>query len=179
MNSLPCEHPLRRMFNGLTEHAFISILGVTEPRLIDYVSELLARFLHNDSMYRLKDGDGRSISEVPEMVREAESLPASGSTRREYHRHIGDYTLFWIGIFPEAIRRKRSGWSRDSFVSYLAMGKRSYYIASTFEDEQYSAEAPVLRRLSDDFEMCAYGLNQVRKEFDTLGLEGDTGKLIS
>lgn len=179
MNSLPCNHPLRRMFSGLTEHAFLSVLGVAEPPLIDYLSELLARFIHNDTVFRLKDSDGHSIAEVPDMVREAESLPATGSTRREYHRHIGDFTLFWIGVFPEAIRRRKSGWSRDSFISYVAMGKRSYHIASTFEEEQYSEEAPVLRRLSADFEMCAYGLNQVRKEFDSLGLEGDGAKLIA
>ena len=168
MTTLPVHHPLRRLFSGLTEHAFMSILGVTEPRLIDYLSELLARFLHSDAVYRLRDSAGKSISDVPEMIREAESLPATGSTRREYHRHIGDFTLFWIGIFPEAIRQRQTGWSRDTFISYVAMGKRSYYIASTFEEGRFAEEVPILRRLSSDFEMCAYGLNQVRKEFDTL-----------
>ena len=45
-------------------------------------------------------------------------------------------------------------------------GKRSYYIASTFEDEPYRDEAPVLRRLSEEFELCAYGLNRVREELE-------------
>jgi hypothetical protein len=178
MNRIPCEHPLRRMFSGLTEHAFMSVLGVAEPPLIDYLSELLTRFLHNDTVYRLKDGQGQSLSEVPDMLREAESLPATGSTRREYHRHIGDFTLFWIGLFPEAIRMRQQGWSRDSFVSYMAIGKRSYLIASSFENEQFAHESAVLRRLSSEFEMCAVGLNQVRKEIDSLSIENEGGKLI-
>ena len=24
--------------------------------------------------------------------------------RREVHRHIGDFTLFWTGVYPEALR---------------------------------------------------------------------------
>jgi hypothetical protein len=51
-------------------------------------------------------------------------------------------------------------------LDYLEQGKRSYYIASTFEDEPYQEEAPILRRLSEDFELCSVGLNQVRKEWE-------------
>jgi hypothetical protein len=100
------------------------------------------------------------------MMMEAEALPAEGRTRREYHRHIGDFTLFWTGVFPEALNRMRSAMCKDHFIDYCAQGKRSYYIASTFEEEPYQEEAPVLRRLSEEFELCAYGLNQVRREWE-------------
>jgi|SRR5262245_9858318 len=169
------EHPVRRLFAGLTEHAFLTRLGITDPPLVDYVSELLTRFLHVDAVYRLHDEHGDRLADVPEMIREAEQLPAEGRTRREYYRHIGDFTLFWTGLYPETVRRMQSGWSRDVFVSYTAQGKRSYYIASTFEDN----EAPILRRLSDGFELCAYGLNQVRREFDALGADGGERRLIA
>ena len=33
----PPEHPLRRLFAGLAEHAFFSHLGVADPALTDYV----------------------------------------------------------------------------------------------------------------------------------------------
>ena len=56
--------------------------------------------------------------------------------------------------------------SKDHFIDYCEQGKRSYFIASTFEDDPYREEAPVLRRLSEEFELCAYGLNQVRREWE-------------
>ena len=56
--------------------------------------------------------------------------------------------------------------TKDHFIDYCEQGKRSYYIASTFGDDPYRDEAPVLRRLSDEFELCAYGLNQVRREWE-------------
>jgi hypothetical protein len=161
-------HPLRRLFAGLTEQTFQSTLGVADPALIDYLSLLLSRFLHMDAHYRLRDAHGRILYEVADMVSEAESFPPEARTRREYHRHIGDYTLFWTGVYPEALQRLRSSWRKDYFVDYLAQGKRSYYIASTFEDDPYREEAPVLRRLSEEFELCAYGLHQVRKEWERI-----------
>jgi hypothetical protein len=141
---------------------------------------LLTQFVHSDTVYRLRDFAGRPIHEVVEMVREAESLPSEGHTRREYHRHIGDFTLFWTGLYPETVQRARSGWSKDHFVSYCETGKKCYRIASTFDDDPYKEESAVLRRLSEEFELCAYGLHHVRKEFDSLQSEGDGGgKVIS
>jgi hypothetical protein len=55
---------------------------------------------------------------------------------------------------------------KDQFINYCEQGKRSYYIASTFEDEPFKEESIVLRRLSERFELCAYGLTQVRKEWE-------------
>src|SRR5207248_9000378 len=134
------------------------------PRLIIFLARLLSRFTHRDALYRLSRARGRRLQEVADMMLEAESSPAEGRTRREVYRHIGDFTLFWTGVYPEALERLRSALRKDHFIDYCEQGKRSYYIASTFEDEPYREEAPVLRRLSNEFELCAYGLNQVRRE---------------
>ena len=160
------EHPLRRLFAGLTEQTFNATLGVADPPLTDYLSALLSRFVHIDAVYRLKNVQGRPLEEVAEMMIEAEAMPQEGRTAREVYRHIGDFTLFWTGVYPEAVNRLRSALSKDYFIDYCQQGKRSYYIASTFEQEPYREEAPVLRRLSSEFELCAYGLNQVRREWE-------------
>jgi hypothetical protein len=160
------------MFAGLTEQTFINSLGVADPRLTDYLSELLSRFIHMDSVYRLSNVRGRKLEEVADMMIEAEAMPPAGRTRREVYRHIGDFTLFWTGVYPEALNRLRSILSKDHFIDYCSQGKRSYYIASTFEEPPYEDEAPVLRRLSEEFELFAYGLRQVRQQWERLPGEG-------
>jgi|SRR5262245_46439849 len=176
----PLEHPLRRMFAGLTEHAFFSHLGVADPPLIDYLSTLLTRFIHNDDLYRLRGSSGQPLTELVQMVIEAERLPAGGHTRREYYRHIGDFALFWTGVYPEAIERLRTGWSKDAFVSYTAQGKRGYLITSRMEEDQHhDAEAELFRRLSVQFEVCAYGLRKVREEWEELRTAPPGSGLIS
>src|SRR5882724_1162891 len=169
MWSLSPDHPLRRMLAGLTEHAFLDELGIGDPPLVDYISAMLSRFINMDEMYQLHDLQGRRLEEVADMMMEAESLPAQGRTRREIYRHIGDYTLFWTGVYPEAVARMQSILRKDHFLDYCEQGKRSFYIASTFDDEQFRDEALVLRRLSDEFMLCAYGLNQVRREWEKSG----------
>ncbi len=160
------DHPLRRLFAGLTEQTFIETVGLADPGVTDYLSALLSRFIHVDGIYRLRNATGRRLEEVADMVLEGEQLPAEGRTRREVHRHIGDFALFWTGLYPEALRRMRSALTKDHFIDYCEQGKRSYYIASTFDAEPYREEAPVLRRLSERFELCAYGLNRVRHEWE-------------
>jgi hypothetical protein len=172
------DHPLRRLFGGLTEHAFLQTLGLADPPLTDYLSGLLSRFVSCDAIFRLRDAEGKRLEEVVAMLIEAEAMPAEGRTRREYHRHIGDFTLFWTGVYPEMLRKLRSAMMRDQFIDYCEQGKRSYYIASTFEDEPFRDEAPVLRRLSEGFELVAYGLNQVRREWERMRQTGPGGPPI-
>ena len=166
------DHPLRRYFSGLAEQTFITDLGLADPPLIDYLSLLLSRFIHVDALRRLAVGTGRDLPEVADMLLEAEAYPKEGRTSREVHRHIGDYTLFWTGLYPEALKRLRSVLRKDHFIDYCEQGKRSYYIASTFDEEPYTEQASVLRRLSEGFELVAYGLNRVRREWETGGQGG-------
>lgn len=163
---LPTDHPLRRLFAGYAENTFQHELGIADPPLIDYLSQLLSQFIHMDTLYRLRNVQGKPLEQVVDMMLEAQALPPAGRTTREVHRHIGDFTLFWTGVFPEAVNRLRSVACKDYLIDYCTQGKRSYYIASTFDDEPFKEEAPVLRRLSQDFELCAYGLHQVRIEWE-------------
>ena len=160
------DHPLRRWFSGLTEQTFLTTLGVADPPLMDYLSDMMSRFISLDSIFRLRSLQGRRLDEVADMVFDAESMPPEGRTRREVHRHIGDFTLFWTGLYHERLEKLRSALTKDSFIDYCEQGKRSYYIASTFDDEPFTEEAPILRRLSEGYEMIAYGLNHVRREWE-------------
>ena len=71
-----------------------------------------------------------------------------------------------VPTYEEALRRLRSLLNKDHFIDYCAQGKRSYWIASTYEDDPHAEESRVLRRLSEQFELCAWGLNQVRREWE-------------
>lgn len=166
MQDISPDHPLRRTFAGLTEHAFQVAIGVADPPLIDYLSALLSRFVHTDAVFRLRGEGGRRLTELTALVAEADRLPADGRTRREYLRHIGDFSLFWSGVFPEAVDRMQHGKCRDHLVNFTALGKRSYLAASSYADDAYRDEAPVLRRIGEKFEMCAYGLREVRREWE-------------
>ena len=56
----------------------------------------------------------------------------------------------------------------DHLVNYAEQGKRSYLIASSFDDEEFETEAKVLRRLSEEYELCTVGLRKVREEWENM-----------
>ncbi len=168
---------LRRFFSGITEHTFQTKLGVVDPPLIDYVAELLVRFVRCEAIYKIRNPTGQRLEEVAQMLIEADQRV--GESQREVHRHIGDFTLFWTGVYPEALRRLQSADRKDWFLDYCQQGKRSYYIASTMRSVENEDQCEILERLAERFELCAYGLNEVRREWQRRDTEaGDVGGLL-
>jgi hypothetical protein len=162
-------YTIQRYFAGLTETTFEGELGIVDPPLVDYVADLLCRFVRLDVVNRIRGLSGRPLMTVGEMA--AEAAHRLGSARRELYRQIGDFTLFWAGVYPEALR-PGGGAQRDQYGDYCEQGKRSYHLAS--QAEAGSEESPpdeVLVRLSERFELCCYGLREVRRHWE----EGDGG----
>ncbi|MCG6154376.1 hypothetical protein [Rubinisphaera margarita] len=158
------EDQLRNLFAGLLENTLHAEMGVPDPGLVDYLTTLLLRFVRHESIFKIRDLRGHRLEEVAGMLAEAEQC--ADRPRREIHRHIGDFTLFWTGLYPEGLKVLKSWDRKDSLIDYREQGKRSYYIASTFEQEPYEEEAPILRRLSELYDVCTEGLQTVRREWE-------------
>lgn len=158
------EEVLRRFFAGLTEFAFQTRLGVADPPLVEYVSELLVRFVRYDDLYPVRTPRGERLTQVTDMLAEAQLR--HGPARRQVHRHIGDFTLFWSGVYPEVVDGMRRAGSKDALIDYQQQGKRAYWIASTIPVEKESAPGEVLKRLSEQFDLCVYGLGEVRRQWE-------------
>jgi hypothetical protein len=163
---------LRRFFAGLTEYAFGTRLGVADTALVEYLGDLLTRFVRADAVFNVRNLRGRRLEGVAEMLAEANAR--IGEARREVHRHIGDFTLFWTGVYPEALEHFQRGPRKDFFLDYCEQGKRAYYIASTIptSDDKLDENA-LFERLSHEFELCVYGLGEVRREWERREQDGD------
>lgn len=159
---------LRKFFEGLVWRHFFEDLRLEEPSIAHYVSHLLADFAHVDSLYRIRNALGRRLEDVGEMLLESHPLLEASSFDREraVRKHVGDYTLFMTGLFPESVAKARRARSPrlDAFVDYVAAGKESYAIVSSFDQFEYKDEAPLFRRLSHNFELCVFGLNLVKQD---------------
>ncbi|MFV0445811.1 MAG: hypothetical protein ACK5Q5_19715 [Planctomycetaceae bacterium] len=157
---------LRYLFRALTETTFHADLGVADPPLVDYLSQLLERFVRVDAIFKVRNLVGQRLDQVADMLLAAEERVANA--RRELHRHIGDFALFWTGVYPEALKSLRGPDRLDALLDYREQGQRAYWIASEFREQPYQDEAPILRRIGDQFELCSFGLNRVRKEWERL-----------
>jgi hypothetical protein len=165
---IPESHPLRDLFVELVSRHYGDELGMRDAEVSGYVANVLAEFCELDQLFKLRNSAGKPLDDVGEMLLESDPVygPAPSFDReRQVRKHIGDFTLFFTGMFPESINRFRMRRQRlENFVDFMKAGKESYYIVSKFEFFEYAKVAPLFARLSEHFEQCVYGLNLVKNE---------------
>jgi hypothetical protein len=152
---IPEGHPLRHLFRQLTEVSFAQI-GMPDAELMTYVTGLLVDFAHVDNLYRVRDAQGRRVEYLFEM--QLESQRGDAAHARAAQKHLGDYALFIVGMFPESLQRRRA----VSPSYYVAQGKQAYTIVSEMDSPRPSAA--LFRKLAAHFEICVCALN-VEKDF--------------
>lgn len=165
-------HPLQQLFIELVGRHYAEEIGIRDPQVVNYVAHLLSEFCDAEQLFKIRNSDGRPLSDVGEMLTESNPVfgPASSFDReRQVRKHIGDYTLFFAGMFPESINSFRLRRNRvENFVDWVKAGKESYYIVSKFEFFEYAKVAPLFAVLSNKFEQCVYGLNMVRNDLQEM-----------
>lgn len=150
-----------RFFRGLTEYAFHARLGVVDPPLVEYVSHLLVRFLRNESL-TVQPGTAAVSADVTRLLLAVERRPVATEALEEY-RQIGDVTLFWSGLYPEAVARTTRPGPTDPLTGYKAAGRRAYWLVSTLEPDDAAEERALFERLARDYDLCVEGLSEVRR----------------
>ena len=125
-----------------------------------------------------------------------EGMRGSGQTiaRLELKRHVGDYALFIVGLFPESLARlRRRPADPDGllmrlgqiFVAfddpadyYQAQGRQAYDEAAAIGRDVGVPEAPIFAELADHFRGYVRALGLVRTYLDTRPLFEDIRRLI-
>jgi hypothetical protein len=139
------------MFRALTEMSFEQI-DLRDRDLTRYVADLLVEFMHADNLFRLRDRQGRRLDHLVDMLLDLhDQAPAD---ERAARKHIGDYTLFIVGLYPESLTRRRRGLSPEY---YIAQGKEAYLIVADMDRAKPTER--LFRKLSDQFEYCVTALN--------------------
>lgn len=148
---IPENHPLRRLFHTMTEASFEQV-GMPDGELMVYVTGVLIDFVHVDNLYRIRDAQGRRLEYLFELQIESEQGDATHA--RETQKHLGDYALFMVGMFPEQLQRRRRAVSP---AYYVAQGKTAYATVSAMDGLRPSAA--LFRKLAEHFETCVQALN--------------------
>jgi hypothetical protein len=161
-------HPLREFFSELVTQHFADGVGIRDQEVAGYISNMLTEFCELDQLLRIRNSRDRQLDDVGEMLLESDPVfgPAPSFDReRQVRKHIGDYTLFFAGMFPESINRLRLRRARlENLIDFVKAGKESYFIVSQFDVFEYKKVAPLFGRLSREFESCVYGLNLVKND---------------
>ena len=163
---IPESHSLRHLFHEIVADCYAEHAGLHDDEVSTYVADLLTDFTQMEKLYSLRDATGKPVKQLSEMLTASDPIHGTAESfdvERKIRKHIGDYTLFFTGMYPEAVHPDREP---ENFLLMVQAGKESYYIVSQFNVFEYAIEAPLFGRLADSFESCVYGLNMVRMELD-------------
>ena len=168
MGRIAGSNPLGDFFLELVNTHFDREVGLRDEQVKSYVAALLTDFCEVEQLYKIRNAAGRPLDDVGEMLLESNPIygdAPSFDREREVRKHVGDYVLFFTGMFPESLNRFRLRRHRlENMIDLMKAGKESYYVVSKFEYFEYAKVAPLFARLARDFEECVYGLNRVKND---------------
>jgi hypothetical protein len=168
----PETNSLEQFFFELVSRHYTHAIGLRDPQVSNYVAHLLTEFCSTEQLYKIRDCSGRPLHDVGELLLESDPIfgrAPSFDRERQVRKHIGDYTLFFTGMFPESLNDPRMRRQRvDSLLDFIKAGKESYYIVSKFEYFEYQKVAPLFKQLSAHFEEAVTGLNMVKNELEVM-----------
>ncbi len=166
----PCiskNHPLRKLFRTALDFGF-KMNALQKSSVEEYIEEqILCEFINVENLYKIRDMTGRRLEDIADMLVEGDILLNAQSISREFqvHKHIGDYTLFMLGMFPSALSRRKGKEfimgriivpDGDLYEHYELQGRRSYRIVSEFTNKELFTE------LSTNFPLYKNVLELVR-----------------
>jgi hypothetical protein len=155
---------LQRFFEDVVRRSLGDLARRDDPAA-GYLADLLTRFARTENLYP-ESVRARRLESVAEALLDIQELWDDRSphfnpeSEVAVRRHIGDYTLFMLGVFQERVERMAS--SRY----YIAEGKRAYrFVAEHRRASAAESWAHLFRLLSDQFEGYVGVLDYARKVY--------------
>ncbi len=141
--------------------------GVEDRVVADYVAEVLAEFAQAERSRCVVPGQINSLDYFFEMLSALRS--ADDRTSFFIRAHIGNFSLFLSGVFPDHIRFRAEARGFPDVKYYDALGKTHFRAASDHRLAQKYDVAAIFNTLSDRFETTRRALNDIADRLFSLG----------
>jgi len=162
------EHGLTRIspslyFYVLARHVMLAE-GVDNRRVSDYISSMMVEFLVRERLYRVSLAHDEIFKYIVDLVAYLDG--ADSRDRFLIRTHIGNYSLFLLGLFPEYIRaRNRFRKYCPGETYYEDMGSINYRLAADNRLAERLELSDVLSVLGDRFHVIRTSLNHIAHRY--------------
>jgi hypothetical protein len=144
--------------------------GLVERALADYVAEVLAQFSRVERAQLRFRGQRRPMHYFFEML--AALQTADDATSFYIRAHIGNYSLFLSGVFPEHIRARAQRRGAPGLHYLEGVGRMNYRVASDHRLARQYELSDIFSTLSDRFPETRQALNDLGDRLLNLGEPG-------
>jgi hypothetical protein len=133
----------------------------------DYVAELLAEFSRAERSRCVPAGQTSSLDYFVDML--AALQTADDRTSFLIRVHIGNYSLFLSGVFPERIRLRAELRGCPGLKYYEGLGRANFRTASDHRLARQYAVSDIFNTLAERFETTRLALNDISDRLFSLG----------
>src|SRR5262245_47121731 len=133
----------------------------------DYVAEVLAQFASAERARCVVPGQATPMDYFFEMLSALQK--ADDRTSFFIRAHIGNYSLFLSGVFPDRIRFRAEARGFPDVKYFDALGRTHYRAASDHRLAQRYEVSEIFNMLADRFETTRRALNEMSDRLISLG----------
>jgi len=133
--------------------------GVDDRELADYLAALLLDFGQRDRAWRIDWHDDHRHRYLVDILADLES--SNGDRRFRVMLHLGNYSLWLAGLFPDYIAARHLRKAGPDVTYYDALGRRGFGMASDHALASEYGLVPVLRTAAERFHSLRGALNGV------------------
>lgn len=141
-------------------HALLAA-GLNDRPLADYLAALLLEFGRQDNATRARAVDDQTYHYLADIVNDLAREDESGERRFHLQAHLGNYSLWLAGLFPDfiAVRRRRRG--GPDLPYYDALGRRGFGMAAEHTLAERYGVAGIYRLAAERFPALRHALNRL------------------
>lgn len=136
---------------------------LSDEQVANYIANMLTRFTKSSGLFKVEEDDDKSYHYITDMI--ADSLYCDYIRKFNLYCHIGDYTLFLMGMAPEYIEQRFKYKKHPDKSYYITFGKMFYNMASEHSTAKENDLSDTLWMLSEGFEILAQLLRLMKKEY--------------
>src|SRR5689334_14439655 len=135
--------------------------GVDDRALADYLAALLLEFGDHDRNSRLRRTDDATYRYLVDMVADLAEHGDAGERGFLLRAHIGNYSLWLAGLFPDYIAARRSRRCGPDLPYYDELGREGYRLAAEHRLAARFGIAPIYRAAAERFPTLRVAFNRL------------------
>jgi len=134
-----------------------------DEELIQYLVDMLQRFMKTEEVYQLPGQTDEECRYIFEMLDAA--ADADRSQTFQIFCHIGNYSLYLTGVFPDWLQHRHRYKNRPVDInSYRNFGKAYFERAANHELARKRRLTPILTKLHNGYDLVRTSLNIIFTE---------------
>ena len=179
MSKAQASSSLREFFSACAQKSFRE-LGLHDPAITDYVTDVLTTFARTDALYQIStpltqrsDNLITALGQFYAGMQPSIQGQSADRQEREFRKYTGDYVLFMSGLFRAFVEKK------GVLDYYFQEGQRSYRKVSELDVQLYQSGFLLFDELAKNFEFYSGALDYMRKSiFASAAKENPFGQFL-